>query len=359
MARILIVDDELQIGRVLSRLLEGGGHTCVHVECTQAAREALAASSFELMLCDINMPGESGLDLARSVLKQRDDVAVVMSTAVDDAEVAEVALEFGAYGYLIKPASRNQVRITVSNALRRRELEIKHRDHQSWLERAVAERTRELRQSREDTIQCLARAAEFRDNETAEHNQRMSHYCSLLARRLGMSPERCEQIRLASVMHDVGKVGVSDRVLLKPGRLTDEEFAEIKTHPAIGHRILAGSSSPLLELGAVIALSHHEKYDGSGYPGRLKGEAIPIEGRLAAVADVFDALTTNRVYRDAWSLEKTLQLLVHDRGTHFDPGIGDLFMASLDEVLAIRKQHADRSPTDKGAISLSQREVHE
>jgi len=345
MARILIVDDELQIREALGHLLEGVGHECTYAASATQAREELQRRPCELMLCDINMPGESGLELTRQVLEERADVAVVMSTAVDDTGVAETALELGAYGYLIKPAGRNELRIAVSNAMRRRDLEIEHRTHQQRLEQAVEERTEELRLSREETIQRLARAAEFRDNETAEHNQRMSHYCRLLAERLGMSTERCEQIRLSSVMHDVGKVGVSDLVLRKPGKLTDEEFAQIKTHPEIGHRILSGSSSPLLELSAVIALTHHEKYDGSGYPSRLAGEAIPIEGRIAAVADVFDALTSNRVYRDAWSVDKSVELLVRDKGTHFDPHVVDLFLGSMDDVLQIKKRHADRSAT--------------
>ncbi len=343
MAWILIVDDEPQIREALGRLLKASGHECTYAENAAQARDELRKSPCELMLCDINMPGESGLELARYVLKECTDVAVVMATAVDDADVAETALELGAYGYLIKPAGRNEVRITVSNALRRRSLEIRHRDYTHELEQAILDRTSDLRVSREETIHRLASAMEFRDNETAEHNQRMSHCCKLLAKRLGMSAERCDQIRLASVMHDVGKIGVSDLVLLKPGKLTDEEFAQIKTHSEIGHRILSGSSSPMIELGATIAFTHHEKYDGSGYPRRLAGEAIPIEGRIAAVADVFDALTSNRIYRNAWSVEKTVELLIRDKGSHFDPHLVDLFLGSMDDVLDIKTRYADRS----------------
>jgi putative two-component system response regulator len=210
-------------------------------------------------------------------------------------------------------------------------------------EESLRERTQELDFSREETIQRLAKAAEFRDNETAEHNQRMSHYCMILAERFGMSTERCEKIRLASVMHDIGKIGISDLVLLKPGRLTEEELYLIKTHAEIGYRILSGSRSPLLDLGAVIAFTHHEKYDGSGYPRQLAGEEIPVEGRIAAVADVFDALTSNRVYRKAWSVDRTLELIVREKGAHFDPLFVDLFLESMDDVLQIKKRHADGS----------------
>jgi putative two-component system response regulator len=213
-------------------------------------------------------------------------------------------------------------------------------------EESLRERTQELNFSRDETIHRLARAAEFRDNETAEHNQRMSHYCKLLAERYGMSTKRCEQIRLASVMHDIGKIGISDLVLLKPGRLTDEEFTLIKTHTEIGYRILSGSRSPLLKMGAAIAYTHHEKYDGSGYPRQLAGDEIPIEGRIAAVADVFDALTSNRVYRDSWTVDQTLELIVREKGGHFDPLFVDIFLESMDEVLKIKERHADGSGTE-------------
>jgi HD-GYP domain-containing protein (c-di-GMP phosphodiesterase class II) len=219
-------------------------------------------------------------------------------------------------------------------------------------EESLRNRTQELDLSREETIHRLAKAAEFRDNETAEHNQRMSHYCKLLAERIGMSTERCEKIRLASVMHDIGKIGISDLVLLKPGKLTNDELSTIKSHPEIGYRILSGSSSPLLDLGAIIALTHHEKYDGSGYPHQIAGEDIPIEGRIAAIADVFDALTSSRVYREAWSIDRTLKLLVKEKGAHFDPLLVNLFLESIDDVIGIRELHADGSAVAMGSIKL-------
>ena len=339
--RILVVDDEPQIRRALCHLLSASGYECDDVGSASEAVEALRANPYDLMLCDIHMPGRSGLDLARQVLAEHADVAVVMITAVNDPDVAESALELGAYGYLIKPVSRAETRITVSNALRRRTLELSNRKHRAQLERAVADRTRDLTLSREETIQRLAIAAEYRDDETAKHNQRMSHYCRLIAERMGMSPERCEEIRLASVMHDVGKIGVSDLILHKPGKLTDEEFTQIQTHTEIGYRILSGSSSSLIELGATVAYTHHEKIDGTGYPRGLVGAEIPIEGRIAAVADVFDALTSDRIYRAAWSPERTVDFLLSERGRHFEPEIVGIFVASMDDVLRIRQRHAD------------------
>lgn len=341
MAKILIVDDEDRIRIALGHLLERSGHKCIHAANASEARDALQSNDCELMLCDLNMPGESGLELARYVLAGEKGVAVVMVTAVDNTETAEEAFALGVYGYLIKPVGRNEILITVSNALRRRKLEMQHRNQESRLESIVEERTQELRLSQEETIYRLGKAAEYRDNETADHNQRMSHYCALMARRVGMSAEKCDQVRLASVMHDVGKIGISDLVLLKPGKLTDDEYELIKTHSKIGYGILSGSSSPLLELGATVAYTHHEKYDGTGYPRHLAGEDIPIEGRIAAVADVYDALTSNRVYRKAWSVEKTVEILIRDKGTHFDPEIVDLFLDSMSEIHKIKQRFSN------------------
>lgn len=342
MARILIVDDEPRVRRILGHLLKRSGYACSYACDAAGAERHLEEQPCELMLCDVNMPGESGLELVRRLHRTRPDLAMVMVTAVDDPSVAELALASGAYGYLLKPLERNTVLITVANALRRRKLEIEQRAHRRELVRTVEERTRALRLSREETIHRLSRAAEFRDNETAEHNQRMSHYCKLIAARLGMEDARCEQIRLASVMHDVGKIGISDQILLKPGRLTPTEFEHIKSHPEIGHRILRDSSSPLLQLASTIALLHHERMDGAGYPAGLSGAAIPLEGRIVAVADVFDALTSKRCYRDALPVGQAIELLRQGSGTHFDPEIVQCFLGAMDDVLLIMERHADR-----------------
>lgn len=198
-----------------------------------------------------------------------------------------------------------------------------------------------VRASQEETILRLARAAEYRDEETGEHVKRMSRHCALLFQRLGHAPERVELIRLASILHDVGKIGIEDRILLKPGSLTPQEFDIMKQHVDIGHRILAGSDSELLQLAATIVWTHHEKYDGSGYPRGLAGDSIPLEGRVAAIADVFDALTSNRVYRPAFPLDKALNTMREGRAKHFDLQLLDLFLDPIDDVLAIKGQHVD------------------
>jgi putative two-component system response regulator len=234
-------------------------------------------------------------------------------------------------------------------------LEIENRAHREYLEHTVAERTHELRraferleetstelaQSREDTIQRLARAAEFRSDETAQHIRRMSLYCELLARALGQDPARCELIRIASPMHDIGKIGTPDSILLKEGKLTAEEFDRMKKHAIVGYRILADSSSEMLQMAAEIAYTHHEKWAGAGYPRGLVGEGIPLTGRIAAIADVFDALMNPRCYKPAFSLEKTRAIMDEGAGQHFDPSLLNLFWDQLEEVMAIQTRYAD------------------
>lgn len=354
--RVLVVDDQSPIRRLLSKLLQPRGYVCTPAANAAEAQRLLEEEPFELMLCDVNMPpGRSGIELVREVLERHPDVAAIMVTAEDDTEVAETALNLGAYGYVIKPFKANELLINIFNALRRRRLEIEHRAHQEILEATVQDRTVELRrtlvhlqeaehalrEAHEETVHRLMRAAEFRDNETAQHIVRMSRFCELLARASGMNAEECELMRLASPMHDIGKIGTPDHILLKPGRLSAEAFQTMKQHAEIGYRILHGTGMPILRLGASIALTHHEKYDGSGYPRGLAGEAIPLEGRITAVADVFDALTSRRVYKPAYSVEESVALMREQRGRHLDPVLLDRFLDNLDEVGAIKREYPD------------------
>jgi putative two-component system response regulator len=354
-SKVLVVDDEEAVRRLEARLLSENGFDCRLAADVAQARGQLQQEPFDLALVDVNMPGVSGLDLIRYVADKYPETATVMVTGVDDRQVANAAIELGAYGYLIKPFEPNELLINVANALRRRDLEADNRAHRERLEQLVEARTaelretldrlrdseRDLRSSQEETVIRLARAAEARDNDTGQHIHRMSRYCELLARRCGLSAERCEQIRLASMLHDVGKIGVPDHVLLKPGPLTPQELSVARQHVEIGYRTLSGSKSSILQLAAAIALTHHEHFDGSGYSSGLAGESIPLEGRIAAIGDVFDALTSPRVYKPALAIEEVVKMLKDGRCRHFDPRLVDLFLEPLDEVLLIKDRYSD------------------
>jgi putative two-component system response regulator len=343
--RILAVDDEESIRQLIALFLEEDGFTCVTAGSAGEARRLLALGDFALALCDVTMPEESGLDLVRHIVAEYPDTAVVMVSGVDDPAFARSAIELGASGYVVKPFTSNVLRIGVANALHRRRLEDENRLHRERLAELVLERTADLRaavarleesehalrRSHVETIGRLALAVELRDGSTGAHIERMGELCARIARRLGLPPERCELVRLASPLHDVGKIAIPDRILSKADELDAEEWEIIRTHAEIGHRMLAGSGQELLDLAATIALTHHERLDGSGYPQRLRGEAIPIEGRIAAVADVFDALTSERVYQPARPVGDALAILEAGRETMFDTDVLDALHNVLEE----------------------------
>ena len=339
--RILVVDDERQIRELVRRLLERAGYECRTAESAAEATRLLGEETFALLLADLQMPGESGLDLISRVRVSHPDTAAIMVTGVDDATLAESALTLGAYGYIVKPFSPSELSIQVMNALRRRKLELAQRQERDRLEQTVAARTSELRRavedlqrSEEETARRLAAAVEARDHETAEHIGRVGAYSALVALRLGLDDEHCELIRRASSLHDIGKIGVADGILLKPGPLTMDERAAMQLHAQVGRDILAGSGHELLELAATIAWTHHERVDGTGYPRGLVGDEIPLEGRIVAVVDVYDALTTDRPYRSAWTVEESLDLLREGRGTQFDPDVLGAFFDTLAQTPA-------------------------
>ncbi|MCA1844514.1 MAG: response regulator [Actinobacteria bacterium] len=366
MSRILVADDEEGIRRLLRRTLERNGHTVTEaVDVTEAA-ERLATEPFDLLLCDINMPGGSGLDLVRQVDAELPNTVVMMVTGVDDPAVAEEAMAMGAYGYMVKPFKANEAVIHVAGALRRRELELAQRRHFKELESKVASGTTALRQalSRLERTEETARSAEretadrlvtalvLATEETEGHIERMSRYAAALAERRGLDAWTSEEFRLAASLHDIGKIGVPAAILLKPGPLTEEEFEVVRRHPNLAAELLTEGTSQTSALGARIALTHHERWDGAGYPTGLAGEAIPVEGRIAAVADAFDALTSDRVYRRALPVEEALTVLRAERGAQFDPALLDLFEESIDEMLAIREAYPDPPPPEGGITVL-------
>ena len=339
---VLILDDEPAARALAGRILEPRFEVEFASDTSEARGKLLGV--VDLLLCDLNMPGESGMELIQSVVSREDyNVAVVMVTGEDSPELADRAFEMGVYGYLVKPYRRGDLLITVNNAMRRRRLEQQARANWRELEQNLAmksletERVRQLlrrseeslEQSRLETVHKLSLAVEKRDQVTGHHLSRMGSYCEEIGRRLRLSADVCDSIALAGQMHDIGKVAVPDHILLKMGPLTDDERAQMQTHAEVGKQILQGSESPLLQLAESIAWTHHEKIDGSGYPRGLCGDEIPIEGRVAAVADVFDALTRDRPYREAMPLERATAIMTEGRGTHFDPAVLDAFLADV------------------------------
>ncbi|MDA0180572.1 response regulator [Solirubrobacter phytolaccae] len=312
------MDDDAVARRLLVTMMVGEGFTCAAAETLAQARARTVSFDPELILLDVNLAGESGLTLADELRIRAGGPAVLIVSADDDAEVAKRALDAGALGYVTKPFTRTDLTIAVDAALRRRS------ESQSAILR--------LRHANEETVRRLSKAVEFRDPETGAHIERMSHYCALLATHFDLEPEL---IRVASGLHDVGKIATPDSILLKPGPLTVSERAVMETHAQIGYELLEGSGIQLLDQAAVIAWSHHERYDGTGYPRALAGEDIPLSGRIAGVADVFDALTTQRVYRSPLSVDQAVAVLRDERGRHFDPVVVDAFLSDLEAVEAI------------------------
>jgi two-component system response regulator RpfG len=259
-----------------------------------------------------------------------------MVTSIEDRSVRYDALEAGATDFLMKPVDHHECRARCKNMLIQHQQYKIISDRSKWLERRVAEATSEIRLRERETLLRLARAGEYRDQETGNHIIRMAKYSRIIAEQLGMSTADAEVIEMAAPMHDIGKIGIRDDILLKPGKLTAEEFEIMKTHTVIGYEILKDSPSKFLQMGGIIALGHHEKFDGTGYPHGLKGDSIPIEARIVAVADVFDALVSERPYKNAWSTQAALDYMESNSGKHFDPQVFSAFKAQIDSVAKIQ-----------------------
>ena len=333
---------------VAGRILQPHYDVALAADTTEAHGK-LIGGLVDLLVCDIHLPRESGMDLIERLLARADDdLAVVMVTGEDSPELAERAFELGAYGYLVKPYRRGDLLITVSNALRRRQLEQQARSYQRELEQDVVMKSLETERMRQLLLpfRGIPRALAARNRSQAQpggrdarpgdghHLSRMGGYREELSRRLELSAEVCDSIGMAAQMHDIGKIAVPDHILLKTGPLTDEERGQMQIHTEIGKQILQGSESPLLQLAESIAWTHHEKIDGSGYPRGLRGDEIPIEGRVAAVADVFDAVTRDRPYREAMGLAEAMALMAEGRESHFDAVVLDAFMAEIPSMVS-------------------------
>ena len=316
MANILVVDDEESVRRLLSLVLSRGGYEYALAADAAEARKFIKDQNFELILCDVAMPGESGIDFIQHVAAEYPDTAIMMMTAVDDPEVAETALEVGIYGYMIKPFNANEVIINIRNSLRRRELEIASRVYRKELEQKVEERTAELQKTLSGTIYALTMTVEMRDPYTSGHQQRVSDLASAIAKEMGFPADKIVGIHIAGMLHDIGKIAIPAEILSKPGRLSKTEFDLIKEHSQVGYDILKSIKFPWPV--AQIVLQHHERINGFGYPNGLLGREMLIEAKIMGVADVVEAMASHRPYRPALGIDKALEEISINKGKLYD-----------------------------------------
>jgi len=333
---IVIVDDEIVNLLLLENIVTTEGYE--HVTTFNNAPEALAyiqSNSIDALITDFNMPDMDGIALLKHAKTLYPDLVSIMITANNDNEMMHKALETGVTDFLLKPISPVVFKLRLHNIL-----ELKHslsmtQYFNETLTTKVEKATVALQKSEYEALEVLSKAAEYKDPETASHIARVAHYSQLLAKACGLSAKEQNIIYYAAPLHDIGKIGIHDAILLKPGKLTADEFRQMQEHSNIGANILHGKENIFLQAGEVIAQTHHEKYNGKGYPNGLKGEAIPLYGRIVSITDVFDALTSKRPYKEAWSFEKALNLLMKEKGQHFDPKIVDLFIQNIDTVKTI------------------------
>lgn len=352
---ILIVDDERPNVMLLQRILGAAGYKNIRGTTDPSEVGALCgAHRFDIVLLDLRMPRMDGFQVLAELqalsLSENDYVPVLMLTAEDDPRAKLRALECGAQDFLVKPYDRAEVLSRVRNMLEVRLLHTRIREQNVVLEEKVRERTRELEDTRLEIIRRLGLAAEFRDNETGLHILRMSLFAEVLAQDLDLGAERASLIMNAAPMHDIGKIGIPDHILLKPGRLSAEEWQVMRTHTSIGAKMLSGHDSELLRMASEIALTHHERWDGDGYPRGLAGESIPVEGRIVAVADVFDALLSKRPYKPAWPEAQAIEEIQRLAGSHLDPDVVDSFMRALPELLEIKARYAEPEAPDEQSV---------
>jgi cyclic di-GMP phosphodiesterase len=365
-AKILVVDDEPINVKVCHKYLrELGYEQCLGVTDSTRAMATILAERPDLIILDVMMPVVSGVDLLRTIRAHEElaQLPVLILTAASDRTTKLTVLELGASDLLAKPIDPSELAPRVRNALTIKKYHDGLRDHARALEEAVRVRTADLEASRLDVIHCLARAVEYRDDNTGRHVERVGRYTGIIGEALGLEAETCRMLQLAAQLHDVGKIGVSDDVLLKPGRLTPEEYdrmqrhtlfgkkiveqmsdrdwEKMRQHVQIGSKILEAPRSPLLAMASRIALTHHERWDGTGYPLGLAGEDIPLEGRITAVADVFDALSSRRPYKPAFSLDKCFEIIGQERGSHFDPRATDAFFSQRERIVQTQIELAD------------------
>ncbi len=324
---ILVVDDEEHVRKLLQRILEDAGYNVLMAGSGQEALDKLLQSENQepqLILLDIKMPGKLGIELLPEIKTSYPDTAIVMATATSDINIAIQCMKQGAYDYITKPFNLDEVILCVDRALEKRRLELEVKEYRQHLEAKVAEQAEKIRASFLNAITALAYALEAKDKYTSGHSQRVADISVAIAKKMGLPEESIDKVRLAGLLHDIGKIGVRESVLNKPSRLTDEEFQHVQKHSEIGEHILA----PIADDEEILRLVryHHEHYDGSGYPDRLEYDQIPLGARILAISDAYDAMTSERPYRKAMSNKAAYTEIEHGEGTQFDPGVADTFL---------------------------------
>jgi putative two-component system response regulator len=365
-AKIAIIDDEPYMIAVVRKYLQTAGYkNFITTTNSSKALQMISSENPDLLLLDIMMPEISGLDILRVLQmdEKHQRMPVLILTAASKAETMQQALELGATDFLAKPVDANELLPRIRNTLITKAYQDRLASHAEQLEGLVRQRTAELEAAQEEIVHCLARAAEYRDDETGRHVMRVGRYAALIARNLDFDERQVKLLELAAQLHDIGKIAIPDEILGKPGKLTPDEFsfiqrhcatarkimqpmpeAEWKTlqnHPRLGAELLKLRTSPLLQLASRIAQTHHEWWDGSGYPLGLAGEDILLEGRITAIADVYDALSTARPYKKAMPREKCFEIMAEERGTHFDPHLLDVFFSCADEIVRVQMECMD------------------
>ncbi|ACN16502.1 two-component response regulator fusion protein (N:response regulator receiver-C:HD-GAF domain protein) [Desulforapulum autotrophicum HRM2] len=341
---ILVVDDEEGIRGLFKKVLKKEGYQCQVAENGEQALEIISKEKFELVISDIDMPVMNGIDLSKKILAADYSDIIVMTGQVRSYHYDEI-INIGVNDFVTKPFSPSELILRVKRVLRERQLkQVAKQSHE------------ELKQAYIDSIHRLVMASEFKDEDTGDHIVRIGKYSCLMAEKLGWPEKDIEIIRYASPMHDVGKIGIPDRIMLKPGKLTHEEFETMKTHTTIGAELLSKSKSEILKMARDIALSHHEKYNGKGYPNGLSEEKIPIAGRIVAIVDTFDALTSKRPYKEPYPPEIALDIIQNEKGKHFDPQITDLFMENRNDFFKIRETIGVFEKIDLANFMISERD---
>jgi putative two-component system response regulator len=345
-AKILIVDDQKLHYLYLQKILMDAGYK--NIKCvSEPLKVRIAVQNFapDLMILDLAMPFLDGFQVMQQLHHFREEhyLPILALSEEHGSDSRLKALQSGATDVLNKPFEIAEVLFRIRNMLEMRFLHMAIRDQNTILEEKVAVRTREFKDSQKEIIRRLAQAAEFRDNETGAHIIRISKYCNLFAQAMGLSPQECELLTMASPLHDIGKIGIPDNILLKPGRYTDDEFEVMKTHALIGAQILEDSQSPIMQMARTIALTHHERWDGTGYPRGLKGDEIPLVGQICSICDVFDALISKRIYKSAWTLQDAARIIIAEKGKQFNPVLVDKFEQLLPKFIEIAKAYNDNT----------------